>query len=171
MQRSYCALSHLFLIATAVVVLSLWDSVVYLYHDESLVNKSLNILVLFLFSFQLLGQFFRAVCSGWQGFCLPPTPLPSWVDRGWPAPSLHSLWSAHWPVCLSHTHTKRTKFTSFMTRIMDACTTWEVACWTFCFTKRKYCAFLVYSDAISFISCTICDGSKLKQWQKGRFSS
>lgn len=105
MQRSYCAPSHLFLIATA-VVLSLWDSVVYLYHDESLVNKSLNILVLFLFSFQLLGQFFRAVCSGWQGFCLPPTPLPSWVDRGWPAPSLHSLWSAHWPVCLSHTHTQ-----------------------------------------------------------------
>lgn len=51
---------------------------------------------------QHLERFFRAVCSGLRGSCLPPTQLPSWVDRGLLAPLLLSLWSVLWPVCLTH---------------------------------------------------------------------
>lgn len=47
-------------------------------------------------------QFSRAVCLGWQGSCLHPTPPPSWVVRVWLALSLHSPWSARWPVCLTN---------------------------------------------------------------------
>lgn len=70
--------------------------------SQSLCNSSnVFFLSLLFIPLQRLGRFFRAVCSGWQGFYLPLTPLPSWADRGWPAPSLPSPWSALWPVSLT----------------------------------------------------------------------
>lgn len=67
------------------------------------VCKSFNILI-FCVPLQRSGRFFRAVCSAWLGSCLPPTPLPSWVDRGWLVPSLPSPWSAHWLVRPTQSH-------------------------------------------------------------------
>lgn len=107
MQRSYCAQSHLFLIATAVVVvLSLWDSVVYLYHDESLVNKSLNILVLFLLFLPAFGAILQSSLFGLAGILPASYTTPIMSGQG-----LAGAFAAFSMICalasMSHTHTHK----------------------------------------------------------------
>lgn len=84
---------------------------VFLCHSHSVIPQMC-------FSLQRLGRFFRAVCSGWLGFYLPLTPLPSWADRGWPAPSLPSPWSALWPVSLTQNNSGIKQYTGVISYIL-----------------------------------------------------